>query len=220
MSDRQPDAVRRVAALLDELARSEPRPLVAVDGPDAAGKTTFADSVAGLMTASVCRASVDGFHRPAEARAARGSLSPEGCYRDSFDYGAFLTRLVEPFADGASEVATAVFDHASDRPREQVRRVGPRCLLLVDGVFLLRPELRHRWTFAVYLHVPEDVTLARALQRDTGSMGSPHAVAERYRTRYLPAQRLYRAEADPLAAAHVVIDNSDVDAPQVIRWTA
>lgn len=44
---------------------------VGVDGVDGAGKTFFADELAGLLAARgvpVIRASVDGFHHPAEVR--------------------------------------------------------------------------------------------------------------------------------------------------------
>ena len=62
------------AALLDHLAEMvaalrRPHPVrVAVDGPDAAGKTTLADELAAVLEArgrTAIRASVDGFHRPA-----------------------------------------------------------------------------------------------------------------------------------------------------------
>lgn len=48
---------------------------VAIDGPDAAGKTILADELALLIERSgrpVIRASVDGFHRPRAERIARG----------------------------------------------------------------------------------------------------------------------------------------------------
>lgn len=212
------DVVRRVAAYFDDLARSHARPLIAVDGPDAAGKTWFADTVASHMTTVVCRASVDGFHHPASVRMRRGELSPEGCYRDSFDYDALAERLLIPFAEGSASVAVAVFDHRTDRACEVAHDVPPRAALIVDGVFLLRPELRSLWTCSLYLHAPAAVSIERALQRDVAAMGSDAAVVERYQRRYLPAQELYRVEADPQHHAHVVIDNRDATDPIVLKW--
>ncbi|MBM7807335.1 uridine kinase [Geodermatophilus bullaregiensis] len=196
------------------------RALVAVDGPDAAGKTTLADRVAALVDRPVVRASIDGFHAPRAVRLRRGDLSPEGCYRDSFDLDALQDRLLAPFARGAAAVEVAVFDHRTDRAAVvRVDDVPADGVLLVDGVFLLRPELRRWWTLGVYVHVPEEVTLARALRRDLPAPGSAEVVEERYRGRYLPAQELYRTEARPVAAAHVVVDNSDPAAPEVLRWS-
>ena len=47
-------------------------------------------------------------------------------------------------------------------------------------------------------------------------MGSAAVVAERYRERYLPAQRLYGAEADPLAHADAIIHNENPDEPRLV----
>jgi uridine kinase len=62
---------------------------VAVDGIDAAGKTTLADNLVQPLEAHgipVIRASIDGFHRPRADRYRRGADSPVGYYDDSFDY--------------------------------------------------------------------------------------------------------------------------------------
>ncbi|SBT41097.1 nucleoside/nucleotide kinase family protein [Micromonospora auratinigra] len=94
----------RRAALLARLAahlagQHRPHPLrVAIDGPDAAGKTRLADDLARALAGrrEVIRVSVDGFHRPAEQRRRRGPLSPQGYYRDSFDHETVVDRLLRP----------------------------------------------------------------------------------------------------------------------------
>ena len=93
-------------------------------------------------------------------------------------------------------------------------------MVVVDGVFLLRRDLRSLWDLSVHLHVPEEETLRRVVLRDAVRMGSAAEVERRYRARYLPAQSLYRQEADPLAAADVVVDNTDPAAPLVLsgQW--
>lgn len=175
--------------------------LVAVDGPDAAGKTTLADRLAARLPGPVLRVSMDDFLVPREARYVRGELSPEGYYRDSFDLPALVAERLQPFASGAPVVA--------DRP------VPERAVLIVDGVFLHRPELRHRWHLSVHLHVLEDETLRRAAVRDRDLMGAQ--VEQRYRSRHLPGQALYRREADPAGRADIVVDNTDPEAPVVLR---
>ena len=71
----------------------------------------------------------------------------------------------------------------------------------------------------MYLHVPESVTLARALQRDVGLLASPNEVRRRYERRYLPGQALYREKASPLEYADIVLDNTHPADPVVMRWT-
>ncbi|MGY6499098.1 MAG: uridine kinase [Microcella sp.] len=200
-----------LAELSDELlaAHRSERLLIAVDGVDGAGKTRFADHWAELLRArgvSVVRASIDGFHRPRAERYARGRDSAEGYYRDSFDHEALRERTVVPFRTGASEVVTAVFDYRADAERVQRAIVVPqRAVLLVDGVFLHRPELARLWHRSVWLEVPAEVAAARLLARDGEGSLAP---------RYSEGQAIYRREAQPHRTATIVIDNADHEHPR------
>lgn len=210
-----------VEQLADTIDRLEPGSLVivAIDGPDAAGKTTLADAVAMLVGRPTFRVSIDDWHNPRTVRLRRGDESPVGYYMDSFDYDALTTNLLDPFRAGATSVQTSHFDFRADRPAAAAKAVDSHvAALLLDGVFLLRPELVHQWDLSVYLHVPESVTLARAVVRDAEHLGAADQVRHRYERRYLPGQALYRAAASPVDKADVVIDNSDSLSPQVLRW--
>jgi uridine kinase len=197
------------------MALGRPRTVVGIDGPDAAGKTTLADAVAASLTVPTVRASVDDFHNPSRVRRRLGELSPEGYYRDAFDLTALAQELLDPFTSGARTVRTQVFDLAADQPVEADPVAVPHAaVLVVDGVFLLRPRLRDWWSLSVYLHVPPVVSLERGLARD----GDAPDARRRYEERYLPGQEIYRVMADPAAKAHIFVDNADVQAPVVQRW--
>jgi uridine kinase len=182
--------LRQVAAVVEGLRGTRTWVAVAVDGPDAAGKTTFADALAVALTPPARRVRGDDFQNPVEVRHRGGDRSPEGYYRDTVD----VARL----------------------DAELRRSVAPGAVLVVDGVFLLQPALASHWTLSVYLHVPPEVTLARAAVRDRSRFGDE--LERRYGERYLPGQAMYRAEVDPLAVADIVIDNSDCAAPVIVRW--
>lgn len=210
------DPAAGIAAHLMRLLAERTRVLVAFDGPDAAGKTTLADHVAAQMGGAAVRASVDDFHRPAAERSARGALSPEGYYWDTFALDD-VRGLLDAFASGEREVTTRTFDFRTDLPSVHHEVVPRSAALRVDGVFLLRPELRAHWDVAVYVHVPEAVTIDRALHRDVHLFGDEQTVLLRYRSKYLPGQALYRSIAAPLDAAHLVIDNTAPTAPVILR---
>jgi uridine kinase len=166
-----------------------PRPaLVAVDGVSAAGKTTFADALATVVAAPVLRISVDDFHRPAEERYVRGQ-GPESYYHDTFDIPAVRTAL----------------GHV---PRDAVA--------IVDGVFLLRPELADLWSLTIFLAVDRQVALERAIARDTDHMGGGEATRARYASRYVPGETLYLEAVDPQARADVVVENTDPTRPRLL----
>ena len=204
------DLAERVVAL-----RPGERAAVAVDGFDGAGKTVLADQLAevigGLDPArDVLRVSIDGFHRPRAQRIARGR-GPETFYEDSYDYDAFRSAVVEPFRRGAP-VTPAVNDVEADEPvRPAPVAVGPDTVLLVDGIFLQRPELTDVWDAAVWVDVSFSVSVPRGNAR-FGDDHDPDPAAEANR-RYVEGQRLYLAAADPRVRATWVLDNTDLERP-------
>ena len=190
------------------------RTSLAIDGPDGAGKTRFADDLALAFRRAgfeVFRASVDDFHRPRELRYLQGRYSPEGYYRDAFDYSLFRRALLEPFRMGGSTgFQLRGFDLARDIPMESDWTTGPGdAILIVDGVFLQRAELRGMWNYSIWLDAPLDVRLARMGDRD-GSDLDPQAESNQ---RYIGAQRLYVRDTHPNTAASAIVDNTDPDAP-------
>ncbi|MCR2786057.1 MULTISPECIES: uridine kinase [unclassified Microbacterium] len=208
----QPTAPALWRDLHDEVRQHLPRGrvIIAVDGIDGAGKTWFADGLATAFTGPVLRASVDGFHRPRAERYARGRTSPEGFYRDSYDYDTFRRTLIDPFRAGAP-LRTAVWDVDRDEPVDVPPQTAPEdAVLIVDGIFLHRPELRGLWNWSLWLDVPVDVAFARMAERD-GTDPDPSAASNR---RYRQGQELYLREADPRQAASAIIDNTDWDHPQ------
>lgn len=187
---------------------------VAIDGVDAAGKTTLADELAAvvkLLGRPVIRASIDGFHNEREVRRRRGSMSPEGYFNDSFDYSALLDALLRPLGPGGSRAfRRAVFDYRTNTPvATKVEEAAANAVLLFDGVFLLRQELRQHFDFSIFVRADFAVTVGRAEQRDVQLFGSVDEVRRRYIERYVPGQRLYLDADRPEFAASIVLDNND-----------
>jgi len=206
-----------LASRIIKVDRSHPI-RIAIDGPDAAGKTVLADELVAPLEAHgrpVIRASIDGFHNPARLRYKRGSTSPEGYYRDSFDYQSLIESLLVPLgAGGSRRYRSAVFDYRTDSELQTpLRTAEANAVLLFDGVFLLRSELIQWWDLTIFVDAGFETTLARAEQRDAGLSGSFEELRRRYRERYIPGQRLYIAESRPREHADVVVNNNDLQDP-------
>jgi uridine kinase len=192
--------------------------LVGVDSVDGAGKTTFADELARELEArgrGTIRASVDGFHNPKVLRHRLGRDSPEGFFLHSYDFPALREALLDPLGPGGSgRYRTAVFDHLSDSPvsvPEELARPGE--VLLFDGIFLHRPELRGAWDLSIFLEVAFEVSIARCARRDP-DFGPPDPKAAENR-RYVEGQKLYLQRCEPRRRASVVIDNNDLAVPRI-----
>lgn len=184
------------------------RRLVAVDG--ARGTKAFADDLAVALREAghpVVRASLDAFLTPRAAREQRGSGSAEGYYLDRFDYDTFLRVLVQPFRLGGS----AAFVTASFDPERDVQ-VPPRwitaradSILLVDGPFVQRPELRGIANFVVYLE-PGD--------GEPGHPGEGEPSGGDLSERERAADELYRAAVQPRTKADAIISTADEAQPK------
>jgi uridine kinase len=190
---------------------------VAVDGVDGAGKTHFADELGKELSdrgVPVIRASADGFLNPPRTRHRRGRDSPEGFYRDSFDYGRMCRLLLDPLSPrGNGEYIRAVYDVRREREVRLLPELAPDDAVLVfDGIFAHRDELIRYWDYSVWLEVPFEVAIPRGAGR---GYGDPDPSSPKNR-RYIDGQRLYIAEAHPKTRAKLVIDNTDLANPTLV----
>lgn len=138
------------------------------------------------------RISLDFFERPPGERYARGELSPEGYYLDAFDV---------------------------ERLHAHVLSIGgpPDLVVVVDGIFLQRPELVDLWDATVWVDADLAAAAARARKRDAIRTDSLERELERYDRRYFPAQRRYIEEQRPHERATFVLRNTQLDEPQFVR---
>jgi len=195
---------------------------VAVDGVDAAGKTTFADELAAWLEPhyrQIIRASVDDFHLPKTIRRKRGELSPEGFYYDSYNYDALVSNLLQSLGpNGDRKYRTAIFDIHQDQPVDPPFQTAEKdAILLMDGIFLMRSQLLPYWDLTLYIHTDFENSTARGILRDAKIFGSSEQAALRYRERYVPGQKIYIQRANPLDKADILIDNNKITAPVILR---
>ena len=215
------------AALLDTVAArvvesGAGRVTVAIDGLSAAGKTSFGHELARTLSVTgrqVLRASLDDFKRPWDEEHPADRTSGEGYYRNAFDYDTVRKLLLDPARPGGSGlVALATIDPIT-QVDHSFRRVQMRddAVLVVDGVFTMRPEIDGEWDLRVWLDVDDDLSVRRAIARDSKMLGGAHAAEQLQRNRYLASEQIYIDECDPRGHADVVIDNRDLDDPKLER---
>jgi uridine kinase len=195
---------------------------VGIDGVDASGKTYLANALADYLQTKerpIIRASIDGFHKPKSIRYQKGRNSPEGYYKDSFNNRAIIDNLLAPLGPDCNlQYTTAVFNFKTDsKVVIKPQSANPNSILIMEGVFLFRPELVKYWDLKIFLTSDFKTTVARAAKRDAWYLGSEKDVIEKYNQRYVPGQQLYIKEANPELAADIVIDNNDFENPIVVK---
>ena len=197
---------------------------VAVDGIDAAGKTFLADELVIPLEKSgrqVIRTSVDGFHNPKEIRYRLGENSPEGYYRDSFNYEAVVNTLLKPLGpDGDRYYFRSVFDYRKEKPVDAPKELASSDSILVfDGIFLLRPELIKYWDFSIFVYVDFSTAITRGIRRyfDVSIHPSDEdSIRRKYVARYIPGQQIYLKESEPRQRADLILDNNNFEHPKII----
>lgn len=212
-------AVRRrdlVTSLADEILQQHGRGrvIVAVDGVEGAGTSPFAAELVERLQRrghAAFHARLDDFQR-SRARQALGGATAIGRYRYTYDYSALHRALIDPFLMGGSTGFVAAHHDASrDQPIEPTwLTASDDAVLVIDGIYLQRPELRGLWSFTIWIDVPPRAAWARLVEADPLSHDADAwSLAS-------GAQKLYGKEVNPRASASAVIDNRDPEDPKRI----
>ena len=197
------------------LALDGRRVRVGVDGLTAAGKTSLGHELAqrvGDAGRVAMRASLDDFKRPWSESHLYDRVSGEGYYRNAFDTEAARRLLLDPAApDGSGRVALCSIDPLTQVDHSRTLVDMPTDgVLIVDGVFAFRPHFDECWDLRIWVEIDPELSVSRGNARDQQA-GALH------RDRYLPAEKIYISEVDPLSLAQVVLDNTNFNRPLLLR---
>lgn len=160
--------------------------LVCVEGLGGAGKTTLARELAARVD-HITLVHGDDFYGPEEHD--WRSWSPRQGYERYLDHRRLERELLRPLK-AASPATYQRYDWETNTLDGWVT-VKPRGIVLVEGVYLLRRELRSYWDFAIYVDTPRDLRQQRLHDRGENDEGwiARWAAAEDYYVRVeRPAQ--------------------------------
>lgn len=80
------------------------------------------------------------------------------------------------------------------------------CILILEGIFLQRKELKGYLDFIIYIDAPKELRLKRVLERDS-YIGEIEDIKNKYNRRYFPAEERYLTEYSPVENANLVLRN-------------
>jgi uridine kinase len=72
------------------------------------------------------------------------------------------------------------------------------------------------WDLRIYVDISFDEVLRRGIVRDQQWMGSAAAAEHRYRTKYIPGERLYVDQVRPRERAQIVVNNENPANPSLV----
>ncbi|WP_043432849.1 uridine kinase [Paenarthrobacter nicotinovorans] len=197
------------------LALGPSRQLIAIDGVDGSGKSTFVEALAlAIHGRPVVTIHLDDFLNLQDVRHRRGRASPEGFWLDTYDYTAFDHNVLAPLRNGGKgRIRRAATDAGNNVRIEVEPQLAPdNALVLVEGMFLHRDELVGLWDYSIFLDVPFSETARRMSIRD-GSNPDPEHPSMR---RYVGGQRIYFENSQPWLRATRIVDNTLPGAPRLL----
>ncbi|ROP57787.1 MULTISPECIES: hypothetical protein [unclassified Rathayibacter] len=166
------------------------RVAVGIDGDDPEVSGAFALALAEAMRRAgrdTVVAHLADFRRPRAEREDPSIPEPQRAYLAGYDYELLRRVLLDPFKLGGSTgFVLAGYDGVRDEARQaRWRTAGRDAVLLVDGPFALRPELRGAWSTSIRLDTQEP-----------------------------PVDEAYRASTDPKRIAGILVDVRDPEHPR------
>lgn len=169
--------------------------VVGVTGIDASGKSEMTTLLAQELERSGLSVQIvrlNDFHRVREEREDELLADPIEFYDHTFDFERLRNEILKPIRDeGQLEKTLICLDLLEDTwTAERQYLVQSDTVVLLDGVFLFRPDIAHFLDLIIHLHVDDNL-----------------ATESKYLEEY-PAER----------NADVIIDNNDSENPIVIKW--
>lgn len=189
--------------------------LVGVSGIDGCGKGYLAAQLeARLALHGVTPAilNVDGWLNLPEKRFDR-SAPAENFYANAIRFDEFFKQLVIPLRDRRSVYLVADFvDETASQYRKHTYDVKDVSVILVEGIFLFKPQYRSYFDLTIWIDCSFATALARAIDRAQEGLSAANTIAA-YETIYFPAQRIHLVQDKPRENADLIFENYIYAAP-------
>lgn len=186
--------------------------LLAVSGIDASGKGFISQRLCDELERRQLRVALihlDLWHHPKHVR-----FNPADAalhfYEKAFRWNDLFNRLILPLQQNRSLEVPASLIHADDDTRYLHHFSFERIdVIVLEGIFLLRRDLRHHYDFSVWIECSTETALHRAIRRNQEKL-SPEEIIRDYNEIYFPAQ-LHHFSADlPQLNSTLVFCNESV----------
>ena len=153
--------IEELIALINALAARAPLTMVSIDGPSGSGKSTLSRTLNGLLPGSQV-VDLEFFYSDLGVDPPDG-LSPEQCYEQHVDWRSLEVQVLRPLRQGEPG-RYQLYDWIAEKRLDWVE-VRPEGIVLVDGVYSMRPELMDAYDLSVYVETQPNDRTARLSKR-------------------------------------------------------
>lgn len=184
--------------------------IIGIDGLGGAGKSTLANLLKTELENNKYNPvifHIDDFIHPCHVRYDYEKEEWYCYYKIQWRYDYLIKEVLEPVKNGIEiEKQVEFYDKDNDMYfLEQI--IVPRgSVILLEGIFLQRYEIREYLNYVVYLDVPKAIRLNRVINRDM-YIGDEEEIKFKYERRYFPAEDKYIEEYNPVKNADFVLRN-------------
>lgn len=184
--------------------------VVAISGIDGSGKSTVAKHLAERLNENCISSALiglDAWHNPPEKRFAM--KNPAGhFYRHAFRFNELFDLVVNPLRLNrtlqVSVELTKMPENESYLHRYDFRNVD---VILLEGISLLKRELKERYDLALWIECSFEEALRRAILRNQEGLSREEIIGE-YERIYFPAQRIHLLRDNPTLNVDGIVDNN------------
>ncbi len=186
--------------------------VLGINGVDTSGKTFFAEDL-GLYLKyrgyQIQLLHMDDFHNPKEIR--YKDTSPQGYIDYAFDLNR-LQSIITEIKENDSDKEFYVLNLESNTYTKKLPiKTTRNTIIILEGVMLYRPPICSIIDYKIFLDINFDEVIKRATKRDVPKYGVEFL--DKYRERYIPAQKIYLQSYRPKDICDLVIDNNDYNKP-------
>jgi len=183
--------------------------LIAVSGIDGCGKGFITkEIVAGLQQFGLRVASinVDGWLN-LPAKRFNDENPAEHFYLNALRFDDLFSRMIIPLRDSRSlRIEMDYAEETATQYRKQVCEFENVDVIVLEGIYLLKRDLRRHYDLSIWIECSFDTALERAIARGQEGLAAEETIAA-YQRIYFPAQEIHAAQDMPKASADIVFVN-------------
>ncbi|MBU5312814.1 AAA family ATPase [Tissierella carlieri] len=183
--------------------------IIGIDGLGGAGKTTIVNSLKSQLSNrdyNTVILHIDDFIHPKNIRYNESKEEWYCYYNIQWRYDYLIKEILMAVKEGIEiDKEIEIYDKDNDIYTLEQIKISQGSIILLEGIFLQRKEIREYFDYVIYLDVPKEVRLNRVMNRDK-YMGNSEEIKLKYERRYFPAEDKYIEEYSPIQNADYVLN--------------